>query len=82
MPDDFVLLAERTGLIHPLTRYVLDLVVRQVSEWDRQGREVPVAVNLSGRNLNEPRFVDDIADPPTGTACTRACSSWRSPRAR
>ena len=62
MPDDFIPLAERTGLIHPLTRHVLDLVVRQVAEWDREGREVPVAVNLSGRNLNEPRFVDFIAD--------------------
>jgi diguanylate cyclase (GGDEF)-like protein len=62
MPDDFVPLAERTGLIHPLTRHVLDIVVRQVAEWDRAGKEVPVAVNLSGRNLNEPRFVDFIAD--------------------
>jgi len=62
MPDDFIPLAERTGLIHPLTRHVLELVVKQVSEWDRAGREVPVAVNLSGRNLNEPRFVDYIAD--------------------
>ena len=62
LPDDFIPLAERTGLIHPLTRKVLELVVTQLAAWDREGREVPVAVNLSGRNLNEPRLVDFIAD--------------------
>jgi diguanylate cyclase (GGDEF)-like protein len=61
-PHEFIPLAERTGLIQPLTRRVLDLVVHQIAEWDREGREVPVAVNLSARNLNEPRLVDYIAD--------------------
>jgi diguanylate cyclase (GGDEF)-like protein len=61
-PDDFIPLAERTGLIHPLTRRVLSLAVEQLAVWDREGREIPVAVNLSARNLNEPRLVDFIAD--------------------
>ncbi len=61
LPDDFVPLAERTGLIHQVTRHVLRLVVAQVAEWDRAGREIPVAVNLSARNLMESSFVEYIA---------------------
>jgi diguanylate cyclase (GGDEF)-like protein len=61
-PDDFIPLAERTGLIHQVTRHVLRMVVQQVAAWDREGREIPVAVNLSARNLMESSFVDYIAD--------------------
>jgi diguanylate cyclase (GGDEF)-like protein len=60
-PDDFIPLAERTGLIHQVTRHVLRLVVSQIAQWDRNGREIPVAVNLSARNLMESSFVDYIA---------------------
>lgn len=60
-PDDFIPLAERTGLIHQVTRHVLRLVMSQISEWDRGGREIPVAVNLSARNLMEASFVEYIA---------------------
>jgi predicted signal transduction protein with EAL and GGDEF domain len=60
-PDDFIPLAERTGLIHQVTRHVLRMVVSQIAQWDRRGREIPVAVNLSARNLMEASFVDYIA---------------------
>ena len=61
-PDDFIPLAERTGLIHMVTRHVLRLVVAQLAIWDREGKEIPVAVNLSARNLMEASFVEYIAD--------------------
>ncbi len=53
-PVDFIPLAEQTGLIKDLTARVLGMVFSQVSEWARQGQRLPVAVNLSARNLLEP----------------------------
>src|SRR5659263_156225 len=50
-PDDFIPLAEHTGLIGPLTRYVLDSALAQVRVWADAGRPLKVAVNLSARNL-------------------------------
>ena len=64
-PNDFIPLAERTGLIHGLTRYVLELVVTQMDLWDDSGAgfaHLPVAVNLSARNLVEPSFADFVED--------------------
>ena len=56
-PNDFVPLAERTGLIRPLTRYVLDAAIAQQRTWIDAGRPVPIAVNLSARNLTEKGLV-------------------------
>jgi diguanylate cyclase (GGDEF)-like protein len=53
-PNDFIPLAERTGLIQALTHRVLGMVVAQLAVWQRAGIELPVAVNLSARNLMEP----------------------------
>jgi EAL domain-containing protein (putative c-di-GMP-specific phosphodiesterase class I) len=64
-PLEFIPLAESTGLIHPLTRYVLEEVVRRMSEWDHQRSPVaglPVAVNLSARNLVEPSLAEFVED--------------------
>ena len=64
-PNDFIPLAENTGLIQGLTRYVLEMVCSQMSEWDRVGAEfahLPVAINLSARNLLEPNFDEFLED--------------------
>ncbi len=61
MPDDFIPVAERTGLINPLTRRVLDIALAQARTWIDQGRPLPIAVNLSVRNLHDENFVDLIA---------------------
>ena len=47
LPAEFVPLAERTALIHPLTRWVLLTAVRQASEWRDEGLDVTIAVNIS-----------------------------------
>ncbi|MDA8435913.1 MAG: EAL domain-containing protein [Actinomycetales bacterium] len=52
-PDEFVPLAERTGLVHRLTAFVLREALDQVSEWWAIGVQVPVAVNVSMRDLQE-----------------------------
>jgi diguanylate cyclase (GGDEF)-like protein len=60
-PDEFVPIAEHTGLIRPLTLYVLGAALEQCRAWQDQGLPVGVAVNLSARSLPEPTLVDDVA---------------------
>ncbi len=59
-PDVFVPLAERTGLIRQLTLWVLETALRQCSEWRTAGMDVPVAVNISTRNLHDIDLVSVI----------------------
>jgi diguanylate cyclase (GGDEF)-like protein/PAS domain S-box-containing protein len=61
-PSEFLPLAETTGLIAPLTRYVLDESARQCRRWDEEGLELDVSINLSSRNLAEWDFVDAVRD--------------------
>jgi diguanylate cyclase len=61
MPDRFIPLAEHTGLIAPLTHHVLDLSLGQVRRWLDAGLRIPVAVNLSARNLLDERLPDQVA---------------------
>lgn len=60
-PAEFISLAEETGLIRPLTRWVLDAALRQCVEWQSRGYRIPVAVNLSVRNLLDPKLADMVA---------------------
>jgi diguanylate cyclase (GGDEF)-like protein len=60
-PDDFISLAERTGLIKQLTRWVLRSALQQAIIWHQGGMEIDIAVNLSARNLLDPEFPDVIA---------------------
>jgi len=50
-PDEFIPLAEHTGLIGPLMRYVLDEALLQARAWADAEQPLQVAVNLSARNL-------------------------------
>ncbi len=59
-PDGFIPLAEQTGLIRPLGTWVLNEALRQVSLWRHMGLEIPVAVNLSMRNLHDPDLPEII----------------------
>lgn len=52
-PAEFLPLAERSGLIQPLTTLVLEQAVAKVADWLDRGLDTRVAVNLSARNLQE-----------------------------
>jgi diguanylate cyclase (GGDEF)-like protein len=52
MPDDFIPIAEATGLIVPIGRWVLEQACRQAAEWQRPDRALSVSVNVSGRQLD------------------------------
>jgi diguanylate cyclase (GGDEF)-like protein len=59
-PDEFIPIAESTGLIAPLCRFVLEAAVAQATRWRQQGLGVGVAVNLSVRNLLEPGLAERV----------------------
>jgi diguanylate cyclase len=61
-PGEFIPLAERTGLIGPLTHYVLDAALAQCREWHDAGHELSVAVNVSARRLLDLEFPDEVGD--------------------
>ncbi len=59
-PDEFIPLAQQTGLIKPLTLYVLDEALGQCRAWQRSGLTLGVAVNLSVRNLLDADFPHQV----------------------
>jgi diguanylate cyclase (GGDEF)-like protein len=61
-PDQFVPLAEQTGLIKPFTQWVLKTVCHQYEEWQEMGLALPVSVNLSQKNLHETQLPDQVAE--------------------
>ncbi len=60
-PLEFVPFAEKTGLIQPLTKWVLATALRQCVAWYRDGHPIPVSVNISMRDLVDPGFPDLVA---------------------
>ena len=70
-PDAFIPLAERTGLIVQVDLEVLGQACRQRRRWAEAGLELTVAVNVSGRTLEDPdavaaiaRVLDSTGTPP------------------
>ncbi len=59
-PDEFIPVAETTGLITRLTLYVLREVLGQARAWLDEGLGIPVAVNLSPRCLLDPNLVEYV----------------------
>jgi EAL domain-containing protein (putative c-di-GMP-specific phosphodiesterase class I) len=59
-PDEFIPLAERSGLIHPLTEHVLERACADCRAWRSRGVALSVAVNLSARNLIESDLLERV----------------------
>jgi EAL domain-containing protein (putative c-di-GMP-specific phosphodiesterase class I) len=61
MPDDFIPVAEATGLIVPIGRWVLDEACRQAADWQRRDRPLSISVNISARQLDtDADFVAEV----------------------
>jgi EAL domain-containing protein (putative c-di-GMP-specific phosphodiesterase class I) len=60
MPQAFLPSAEQTALIHPLTDWVAREALRQLTAWGPAGDGIDVAINVSARNLSDPRFADRL----------------------
>jgi diguanylate cyclase (GGDEF)-like protein len=61
-PDQFIASAEQTGLITPLTGFVLEEALQQCCAWRRMGLDLCIAVNLSARNLQNLQLPWQVAD--------------------
>ncbi|HEY8643728.1 MAG TPA: EAL domain-containing protein [Candidatus Dormibacteraeota bacterium] len=62
-PDRFIPLAEETGQIKPLARWVLQRAIAECARWRDAGWELPVAINLSSRNLHDatlPKLISEL----------------------
>jgi diguanylate cyclase (GGDEF)-like protein len=55
-PDEFIPLAEQTGLMRHITQFVVDEALRQLAAWWRGGLRVQVAVNVCARDLYDRDF--------------------------
>jgi EAL domain-containing protein (putative c-di-GMP-specific phosphodiesterase class I) len=60
MPEEFIPMAEHTGLIRQLTNCVLDLALEQSTVWGARGVRPTVAVNISARDLLDSQFPFEV----------------------
>jgi EAL domain-containing protein (putative c-di-GMP-specific phosphodiesterase class I) len=63
-PSEFIAIAEESGLIVPLGRYVLEQSCQQVAKWQREFPADPplqVSVNLSPGQFDDPNLIEDVA---------------------
>jgi diguanylate cyclase (GGDEF)-like protein len=59
--EQFIPQAEQTGLIKPLTDWVLDTALRQYQEWYRAGVRLTMSVKVPTANIQDPEFPDQMA---------------------
>lgn len=63
LPEEFIPLAEETGLILEIGQWVLEEASRQLKSWqdDRRAHQLYLAVNVSARQFRQPEFVELVA---------------------
>jgi len=59
-PNDFIPLAEETGLILPLGDWALNTACKQIALWAARNVSVTIAVNISARQFAQPEFVENL----------------------
>jgi diguanylate cyclase (GGDEF)-like protein/PAS domain S-box-containing protein len=60
-PDRFIPMAEETGIIHPLTAWVIDSALTQLTRWLADGLDVSVSLNVSPRNIEDHSLEEMVA---------------------
>jgi diguanylate cyclase len=73
MPDTFIPLLEQTGLIRSLTLWVVNESLRTGSELRSQGFHIPIAVNISIRDLQDGNLIEELAEQ---LAAHHAAADW------
>ncbi len=59
-PVEFIPIAEDTGMIVPIGRWVLEEACRQAAVWAEHGHDIDMAVNVSARQLEADELIDDV----------------------
>jgi diguanylate cyclase (GGDEF)-like protein len=80
-PDQFIPFAEKAGLVHTLTLWVLRAAVKQARRWHDAGIDIGIAVNVSARDLEDESFPEYIAELCTAaqipnSALTLELTEW------
>ncbi len=60
LPANFIPIAEQTGLIKPLSAWILNAAIRQARAWWDAGHRISMAVNLSAQTLHDPELVGTV----------------------
>lgn len=59
-PDEFIKIAERTGLIIPLTKWIITTCLTDIKKLVKAGIEIPISINISAYHIVQSSFVSDI----------------------
>ncbi len=59
-PEEFIPSAEQTGVIRPLTLWVIEKALEQSAEWERKGIQLRISVNLSVRSLQDRKLPGQV----------------------
>ena len=59
-PEEFIPLAEHSGLIHPLTRWAIETALLQCAKWHENDLKIAIAINLSARSLEDASIFDTV----------------------
>lgn len=65
-PSEFIPVAEQTGLIVPIGRWAIREATRQLGRWQTATRSLSMSVNLSGRQIADPRLLEEIESAMAG----------------
>lgn len=73
-PDEFIPVLEDTGLINTVGQWVLETACTTAAEWRKHlGRDIRMAINLSGRQLRDVDFANQVADALETTGLPSHC---------
>ncbi|VAW57147.1 diguanylate cyclase/phosphodiesterase (GGDEF & EAL domains) with PAS/PAC sensor(s) [hydrothermal vent metagenome] len=59
-PDQFIYIAENSGLINTLSDWVLNAALQQLKKWQKINLPLDISINISAKNLQDPTFPDKI----------------------
>ena len=61
-PEQIIRMAEQTGLISDLTKWILEEAIKHCADWCNNGLDIHVAVNLSAWNIQDPQLPESLAE--------------------